>query len=334
LKVSVKDVLKLIISIIITGYVLREISKDFDWSKVWPALVDFKYGWIFLSIALSILSHFIRAYRWTLLLDTGGYQPKIFTTYLAVMVCYLVNMAIPRLGELARCTVLKNEYEIPVSFSLGTVITDRLTDLLMLAVLTFFLLTSQIDVVGDYFTNFVSDKLPFLVTNWPYLLGVGVMGSVALFVIIRKSKNDLSKSSLAYKIGKFTSDIGTGIITITKIKKQLQFWLSTIAIWALYFLMLYVISFGFAPTADMSLMAGLAVLVMGSLGMAAPVNNGIGVYQALVASILVYYGIEHNDGFVFALISHGSQLAAVVVFGFISLLILNFRKRKNIIEAK
>jgi len=334
LKVSLKDILKLVISIIITGFVLLEISKDFDWNKVWPALIDFKFGWIFLSIALSILSHFIRAYRWTLLLNTGGYQPKIFTTYLAIMVCYLVNMAIPRLGELARCTVLKNEYKIPVSFSLGTVITDRLTDLLMLGLLALFLLVNQFDIVGDYFTNFASDKLPFLETNWPYLLVAGLIGFIALVILIKKSKTGGSESSLVYRVGKFTSDIGAGIITITKVKKQFQFWLSTLAIWALYFLMLYVISFGFAPTADMTLMAGLAVLVMGSLGMAAPVNNGIGAYQFFVAGVLVVYGIEYNDGFVFALISHGSQLVMVILLGFVSLLILNFRKRKNIIEGK
>jgi len=84
----------------------------------------------------------------------------------------------------------------------------------------------------------------------------------------------------------------------------------------------------------MTLMAGLAVLVMGSLGMAAPVNNGIGAYQFFVAGVLVVYGIEYNDGFVFALISHGSQLVMVILLGFVSLLILNFRKRKNIIEGK
>lgn len=311
-----------------------EVSKEFDWELVWPALVNFQFGWIILSIILSLISHYIRAYRWTLLLNTGGHTPNIFTTYLAVMVCYLVNMAIPRLGEFARCSVLKTEHEIPISFSLGTVITDRLADLLMLIFLAIFLLSSQFEKVGSYFTRAVQDRMPFLISTWPYLLAIGILGFAFLLLIIKKSRSASNKSVLVARVGKIINDIISGIVTITKVKKQFQFWLATLGIWSLYFLMLYVISFGFDPTADMSVMAGVAVLVMGSLGMVAPVNNGIGVYQALVASILVYYGIQYNDGFVFALISHGSQLVSVVVFGFISLLILNFRKRKKIVEGK
>lgn len=311
-----------------------EVSKKFDWELVWPALVNFQFGWIILSVILSLISHYIRAYRWTLLLNTGGHKPNTFTTYLAVMVCYLVNMAIPRLGEFARCSVLKTEHEIPVSFSLGTVITDRLADLLMLILLALFLLSSQFEKVGSYFTRALQDRMPILISTWPYLLAIGIFGFTVLLIIIKKSRNTSNKSAFVARVGQFIDDIISGIVTITKVKKQFQFWLATLGIWALYFLMLYVISFGFEPTADMSVMAGVAVLVMGSLGMVAPVNNGIGVYQALVASILVYYDIQYNDGFVFALISHGSQLVSVVVFGFISLLILNFRKRKKLIEAK
>jgi len=334
LKISKKDILKLIVSLIITAFVLNETSKQFDWDKVWPALVEFKYGWIFLSIVISLISHYLRAYRWTLLLDTGGYRPKVFTTFLAVMVCYLFNMAIPRLGEFARCSILKTEHDIPISFSFGTVITDRLTDLFMLMLLTLFLLSAQFEIFGPYFSTFIDDKIPFLNYYWPYLMILGVLGVLAIIFIVRKSKDESKKGSLIYRVGKFTSDLGTGVVTITKVKKQFQFWLSTVCIWALYFLMLYVISFGFGPTADLSLMAGIAILVMGSLGMAAPVNNGIGVYQALVASILVYYGVKYNDGFVFALISHGSQLVTVIFIGFISLLILNFRKKKKLIGTQ
>lgn len=304
-------------------------TKNMSLENILEGLQTVEYGWVILSIAISILSHWLRAYRWTLLLNTQGYQPSVFTAYLSLMTGYLANMAIPRMGEVARCTVLSREEKIPVSFSFGTVITDRLLDLLMLALLTVFLLLMEFDLLESFFSSFMSEKAPILLDLWPYLILTGVIGLGTIIYLIRRAKNAENQNSFLFKVSKFVSDMVSGIVAIRRVKKQGLFWLSTLAIWASYYLMLYVISFGFEPTDDLSLMAGVAVLVMGSLGMAAPVNNGIGAYQALVASILVLYGIEQSDGLVFAVVSHGSQIFAVIIIGFLSLLILNFRKRKK-----
>lgn len=303
--------------------------KDLDTDQLWEGLLSVEYKWVVLSVLISIISHVLRAYRWTLLLNTEGYKPSVFTTYLAVMIGYLANMAIPRMGEVARCTVLHQEEKIPVSFSLGTVITDRLLDLLMLGLLTAFLIFMQFDLLESFFVGFIDSKAPRLLEIWPYLILAGIIGLAALIYLIRKAKKEENKESLLYKVASFVTQMISGVSAITKIKSPVLFWLSTLCIWLAYFLMLYVISFGFAPTDDLSLMAGVAVLVMGSLGMAAPVNNGIGAYQGLVASILIVYGIAENDGVVFAVVSHGSQLFSVIIIGFLSLLILNFRKRKK-----
>lgn len=304
-------------------------TKNMSLENILEGLQTVEYGWVILSIAISILSHWLRAYRWTLLLNTQGYQPSVFTAYLSLMTGYLANMAIPRMGEVARCTVLSREEKIPVSFSFGTVITDRLLDLLMLGLLTVFLLLMEFDLLESFFSSFMSEKAPILLDLWPYLILIGVLGLGTIIYLIRRAKNAKNQNSFLFKVSKFVSDMVSGIVAIRRVKKQGLFWLSTLAIWASYYLMLYVISFGFEPTDDLSLMAGVAVLVMGSLGMAAPVNNGIGAYQALVASILVLYGIEQSDGLVFAVVSHGSQIFAVIIIGFLSLLILNFRKRKK-----
>ncbi len=334
MKINYKDILKLVLSIAFTVWVFSYASKDIDWNETWEALKTFNYGWIFLSVILSIFSHALRAYRWTLLLETRNYRPGVFTTYLAVMIGYLANMAIPRLGEVARCGVLKKQSNIPLSFSLGTVITDRLIDLLMLGLLTLFLLLMQFDRLQSYFVEFINDKLPFLESSWPFILLLGAGGLTLLVYVIRKSRKEENTNSLLYKVGHFISELILGIKTVGKVTKPLQFWFSTLAIWVLYFLMLYVISFGYSPTDDLSLMAGVAILVMGSLGMAVPVTNGIGAYQAFVAGILVVYGITWEDGFNFAIISHGSQVVAVILFGFLSLLILNFRKKGKIVDTE
>tara|TARA_A100000171_G_scaffold52013_1_gene68558 strand:+ start:1290 stop:2294 length:1005 start_codon:yes stop_codon:yes gene_type:complete len=333
LKISSKDILKLILSLGITGYILYNSSKTTDWNQIWEALKSFKYEWILLSILLSLFSHSLRAYRWAMLLGTQGPRPSTWTSFLAVMVCYLGNMAIPRLGEVARCTIMKKEENIPVTFSLGTVITDRLLDLFMLMLFTMFLLAIQFNLLKSYFSQFIDNKLPFLITLWPYLILAGIIGLLLILFVIRKSKKEDNANSVYFKIKQKTTELISGVKAIKNVANPLGFWLSTLGIWALYFAMLYVISFGYAPTAELSLMAGIAVLVMGSLGMAAPVNNGIGAYQALVASILVIYGISHNDGYVFAVVSHGSQVVSVIIFGFLSLLILNFRKKKKRIDT-
>ncbi|WP_339698049.1 lysylphosphatidylglycerol synthase transmembrane domain-containing protein [uncultured Roseivirga sp.] len=333
MKISSKDILKLILSLGITGYILYNSSKTTDWNQIWEALKSFKYEWILLSILLSLFSHSLRAYRWAMLLGTQGPRPSTWTSFLAVMVCYLGNMAIPRLGEVARCTIMKKEENIPVTFSLGTVITDRLLDLFMLMLFTMFLLAMQFNLLKSYFSQFIDNKLPFLITLWPYLILAGIIGLLLILFVIRKSKKEDNPNSVYFKIKQKTIELISGVKAIKNVENPLGFWLSTLGIWALYFAMLYVISFGYVPTAELSLMAGIAVLVMGSLGMAAPVNNGIGAYQALVASILVIYGISHNDGYVFAVVSHGSQVVSVIIFGFLSLLILNFRKKKKRIDT-
>ena len=333
MKISSKDILKLILSLGITGYILYSSSKTTDWNQIWEALKSFKYEWILLSVLLSLFSHGLRAYRWAMLLGTQGPRPSTWTAFLAVMVCYLGNMAIPRLGEVARCTIMKEEQNIPVPFSLGTVITDRLLDLFMLMLLTLFLLAMQFSLLKSYFIQKVDDKLPFLIALWPYLALAGILGFLFVLFVIRKSKKESNPKSIYFKINQKATELISGIKAIKKVSNPLGFWLSTFGIWILYFAMLYVISFGYAPTAELSFLAGIAVLVMGSLGMAAPVNNGIGAYQALVASILVVYGISHNDGYVFAVVSHGSQVVSVILFGFLSLLILNFRKKKKRIDT-
>ncbi len=329
MKITYKDILKLVVSIGITVWVIKILSKDIDLGNLWVQLSNVKYGWVILSILISILSHVLRAYRWTLLLNTRGYKPSVLTTYLAVMTGYLANMVIPRMGEVARCSVLHQEEKIPVSFSLGTVITDRLLDLLMLGLLTLFLLLMQFGLLEGFFIEFIESKAPRLLELGPYIIAGGVLGLLLLIYLIRKARKEENEDSLLYKIADFIKQMISGAAAISKVKSPALFWLSTLGIWLAYFLMLYVISFSFKPTDDLSLMAGVAVLVMGSLGMATPTNNGIGAYQYLVAKILVVYGILYDDGLVFAIISHGSQLVSVAFIGFLGLLILNFRKRKK-----
>ena len=331
MKISLQDILKLVLSFALTGYILyiTITGQDLNWAEIRESLKSFNYGWILLSIFMGWVSHYLRAYRWTLLLKTKGYKPGVNTTFLAVMVGYLTNMAIPRLGEVTRCSVLKSEKNIPVSFSLGTVITDRLLDLFMLGVCTLLLIATQFNVIGNYFREFADDKVPFLLQMWPYLLLAGIVGVLVLFWLVRKSRKAQPSNSLLYKISNFVTDLLEGVKSLKKVPNQLGLWLSTLAIWILYFLMLYVISFGFAPTADLSLYAGLAVLVMGSLGMATPTASGIGAYQAFVAGILVIYGISFSDGYIFAVVSHGSQIISAIVVGILSVIMLNFRKRKR-----
>ena len=268
-----------------------------------------------------------------MLLGTQGKKPSVWTAYLAMMVCYLGNMAIPRLGEVARCTIMKREENIPLPFSLGTVITDRLLDLFMLIICTLLLLSLQFNLLKKYFLDFANSKLPGLVNIFPYLVIGGIIMLTAVIIIVRKQERQETQKPFYSKIKTSFLGLIEGIKSVKNVANPLGFWLSTIGIWLLYFTMLYVISFGYGPTDELSLVAGLAVLVMGSLGMAAPVNNGIGAYQALVASILVIYGISYNDGFVFAIISHGSQVVSVIFLGFICLLILNFRNKKKRLDT-
>ena len=321
-----KNVIKLTVTLVVTIVIFWYLYKDIDIDLVWKELKGFNYNWIFVSIFLALISHTLRAWRWGLMLQLSGRTPRLKTSLYAVMIGYLANSVFPRLGEFTRCTVVNRKDNIPLAFAFGTVFTERLVDVFMLIVISIFTFVIQFNLLGTYITGFFESKALALQENWYWLVaGLIALGILLYFMLFKKPKNS---SSLFHKVRSIFREIVIGAVSITKVKNQVGFWTSGVAIWVLYYLMMYTISFGSPTMNDLTISAGLAVLVMGSFGMAAPVQNGIGTFHAFVAGILVLYGIPETEGKIFALILHSSQFITVLVFGSISLILVNFTNKK------
>jgi uncharacterized protein (TIRG00374 family) len=236
------------------------------------------------------------------------------------MVGYLVNLLIPRAGEVARCTVLTRNNGIPIGQAIGTVLVERSVDLLFMTATFFlaFLLESQLFVSLAGQLVDISALTSSLLRQLPLLLGGGVAFLLLLYFLGKKYRNH----GFVNKLQLFFRQLLSGVLAIKTLKNPLGFWLSSVAIWIIYFLTMYTVSQGIESAANLSGSQVLLVMVMGTIGMIAPVQGGIGTFHALVAYILVVFSVPEADGKIFAAIIHGTQMLLVIGVGLISWILM------------
>jgi len=298
------------------------VYKDQDIKRIKSILTnDVNYFWIVVSLILGLLSHISRTIRWNLMIEPLGHKPRMLNTFLAVMIGYLMNLALPRMGEISRCGVLSRYEKIPFTKLVGTVVLERLIDVLMLLVLLLIVVLSQFGQVLAFLENNpeVNEKLRKVIYS-PVL----IIGLFLFLMILWLSRHKIRESSLLKKAMIFVGQFVEGFRSIRNIKKKGAFIFHSVFIWVLYYLMFYCIFFAFAFTSQIVPLAALTVFVLGSFGMVAPVQGGIGAWHFMVIEGLALYGVDRADGKVFALLAHGSTTIMLIVFGLISLIVLPF----------
>lgn len=326
---KISTVLKFSVSIVLAGLIFYFVFRHVSFSDFTERLSSVSYGWVFLSMALSIVSHLLRSYRWNLMLEPLGYKLTLWRTFLALMSGYLANLAFPRLGEVTRCGVLKRNDGVPITVGFGSVITERVLDFLILLSLIALDLILEMDQILDYFMTSVRYD-QWRANGWlitaviAILLVGGVVGVLGLRYIL---KNEYSNETLN-KIRAKLADMVNGLMSIRKVKSPVGYILSTIGIWVLYFLMSYVIFFSMDATSFLGFGAGLSILAAAGVAMAAPVQGGIGAYHALVSGVLTIYGVEATTGLFFATMLHTSQVIMYIVVGGACLVISLFVKKR------
>ena len=287
-----------------------------------------RYGWIIGSIILSLLAYVARAYRWQLLLKAADQKVSTFRLTLAVYVGYLANLFFPRLGELIRCVVLKKINQIPMSISIGTVVSERIIDSLFLLFFLTIALFSEFDLIFTYFNNiFNTFHIPLnsiLYATLTFLVTI----TVVVLLIIR------SQTPLSVRIKKIFLEVLKGILTITSIQSKYLFLIATSVMWLTYFFMSYMMFFILEETSSLSLIAGFMLLVSGGIALTLPVQGGIGTYHAMITMMLGLYGIENTTGLFLATLLHSSQVLSIIIFGGASLVITLRIKRNNSNDLK
>ena len=285
--------------------------------------------WIALICIIFMFSNWLRAIRWKQLLAPLGYHPSTTNALGTVMVAYLSNLALPRIGEVVRAGSLSKYEDIPVSKVFGTVVVDRILDFISLFVVIGLALLLSFTTFQDYFAkNFELPPGKFLM-----IAGVmAVLGLVGLFVLNRILSAENVSNKFFLKIQQIWKGFKDGFKSVAKVENKPLLVLNSIGIWLMYYLMTYFCFFAFAPTQHLGAVAGLVVFVFGTLGIVLPSPGGIGSYQWLVSQALIIYGIDKFDAFSFSnIMFFAVQIFCNILFGLFFLMYLPYynEKRKN-----
>ena len=319
---KIKQVLQVALSLAIALWIFWFLYRDIEFAQLQAQLASSNWFWILLSLLIAWAGYWLRGWRWALLFRQEADQLPVSSNraYHAVMVGYLVNLLIPRAGEVARCTVLTRNNGIPLGQAIGTVLVERSVDLLFLAgtIFTAFLLENKLFLsLAGQLVN-LSSLTSSLLNKLPLLLGGAALFLLSLYLLGKKYRNH----GLVNKLQLFFRQLLSGVRAIGNLKNPMGFWISSVIIWIIYFLTLYTVSQGIESAANLSGGQVLLVMVMGTIGMIAPVQGGIGTFHALVAYILVVFGVPEADGKIFAAIIHGTQMLLVIGVGLISWILM------------
>jgi glycosyltransferase 2 family protein len=323
-----KYVVVLSLSVFFMWYALKGIN----FNLLQAQLYQTNFYWLALSLVVALSGFLSRAYRWKMQLEPLGKKVTFTNTYHAMMIGYLANLVLPRMGEVFRCSVLKRSSDIPIQGSFGTVITERLIDMVMLLSLMGIAFLVEFDRLHTYFLGLLTDRYNSVQQNSALiygLVGVVIAGILGLLIALLFFLNKLRQNKFYLKIEALVRGFLNGIFSIAKLKNKPVFIAHTLFVWFTYYLMGYLAFFALPATAGLSPMAAFAVLVIGSLGMSVPVQGGIGVFHLMVTNTLLLYGISKEAGMAFALLNHTSQTLMVVLLGGISFIISLARKNSG-----
>lgn len=318
------SIAKFLIPLIIAGVLLYFAFRQIDFNEFLIKAREANYGWVIASILVSLMAYAVRAYRWNMLIKPLYSQVTTYRTTLAVLIGYLANLAFPRLGEVTRCATLKKIDNVPITFSLGTVITERIVDLISLLILLALSFILEYDRITQFFIE-VFEKYQI---NFKGLL-IGGMATLSLALILLLIFSN-AKSKFFVRLKSKILEIYSGLKSIKNLKNKSLFLLLTIFLWFCYFMMSYLIVYSLEETAGLTISAGFMLLVTGGIALALPVQGGIGTYHAMVSSMLMLYGIDKTTGLFLATLLHTSQIIAVAFFGGLAVLITLLISKKNI----
>ena len=316
IKSSLNVILPLAVGLFFVYLSYNTTSKE-DRNLIYSFIQKADLRFVVLSVFFGILSHLSRAYRWKYLLSPLGYEPRFINSALAVLIAYIANLGIPRSGELLRATTLSSYEKIPFEKTFGTIVAERLVDLLILIgfVLTSILL--QFDIIWSILSKKKISPLQILIG-----LAFVIIGYIAL-----KNLFALSQNPLLMRIKNFFWGVAEGVMSLKNMPNKGLFIGHTLFIWLMYLAMFYVIKWTVPETASLGMNAMLPAFVVGGLAISAT-NGGIGIYPFSVALVLAAFNISNESGLAFGWIMWTSQTLMIIIFGSLSFFVLPLVNRQ------
>lgn len=292
-------------------------------TQIWDSLKQTNYLWFILAIAISLFSHYVRALRWRLMSETFSCKVSRTNSFLAVMSGYLTNLAVPRLGEVVRCTMLKQSDDIPIEKSLGTIVTERIIDMILFALL----LLTTIVIQKDLLFNYIEKNLNLNIDNLIQLFIIGIVVIVIVVALFLAFKRKIQHNKTYNKTKDLIKGFLEGIKSIFKLKNPWLFIFYSILIWALWILGTFVCFQCLNETDILTLIQALVTTVLGAFGpMITP--GGIGLQPAIFAEVLETYTISRPIGYVCGWLNWLSSQVGTIVVGLIAFIYFSTKKKK------
>lgn len=287
-------------------------------------LKDVNYSWVWLSVAFGAIAIISRGLRWVIILKGLGFKARKSNTIYAVSIGYFTNIAIPRAGEITRCTSLNQTENIPINKLFGTIILERAIDFIILISLLLLTLVLKFELVLNLYTALFGE----LALNVFSAILWGLGSLILAFFLFYWFRSFFKNQALYIKLISFLKGVVDGFKSIKTLSNPFGFWLHTALIWLMYVLMTYICFFSIPETSLLNILDGLYAMVIGGFGMVAPVQGGFGAYHVIVTEGLVLLDISEESAFLFATIVHTTQTLMTLAFGGISILMVFLSNKK------
>ncbi len=325
------QILKVVLPVLLGLYLVVHIYKQLDDTQriaLFNAVKGANYFWVGLSFLMGLLSHYIRGYRWKFQLEAMGYYSPVSNNFMAVMIAYLVNMALPRVGEVSRAAALTKYGKVPFEKSFGSILSERAVDFVILLFIVFFTIIIQYTYLRSFADSLI--QLVLAKSQSPILWISGIL----LLIFVIAGLLFLKKTRQNPFFARFWSLIFgllEGLRSIVRMKKRGVYFLATAAIWTLYVGMFWICFFALAETAHLGANAVFASFVVGSFAIVL-IPGGIGAFPVGIMQTLVMYGVAEETGFALGWIVWLSQTIMILIVGGSSMILMPIINRKKKID--
>lgn len=327
MKKTLVNIFKFILPLVLATAILWWMYRGIDWAVITDALSNgMNWTWMFLSLPFGITAQIFRALRWKQALEPLGEKPRHSTCINAIFLSYSSSLVVPRIGEFLRCGVLKRYDGVSFTQSMGTVVTERCIDIVIILLLSGLTVLVEIPV----FARFVSETGLTIDGTLGMFTTTGYLVTIACLLLIAGMGWWLSRKMGIFERAKSVlKDLQAGLFSIRYIRKRWLFITYSLGIWTSYFLHFYLTFYCFDYTANLGAEVALVAFVVGTFAVLVPTPNGAGPWHFAVKTVLVLFGISQTDGAVFVLIVHTIQTALVALLGFYACLSLELTSKKN-----
>ncbi|MBR1548871.1 MAG: flippase-like domain-containing protein [Prevotella sp.] len=317
-------IVKILMPLVLGGAILYWMYRGEDWQTIVHVMTgEMDWTWMLLSFPFGILAQMFRGWRWRQTLEPVGEHTRPSVSIHAVFASYAASLVVPRVGEFTRCAVLKRYDGTSFAKALGTVVTERAIDSLLVMAVTAMVLLLEMSTFGTFFRTTGTSLHGILQGfSWAGYLVVAVCGLAALILLHLLLRN----LSVYDRVRATLSGIWQGVVSLKDVGNIPLFVFFTLAIWVSYFMHYYLTFFCFDFTAGLGLGCALVTFIVGSIAVIVPTPNGAGPWHFAVKTMLILYGVADEQALCFVLIVHTVQTMLVVLLGVYAWLALSFTK--------